>query len=176
VPAAFADLSQLLFGGEAPDHAVVRAVRTVLAAGPPRRLLHVHCTTESTAFASWHRVGDLLPGASGVPIGLPLANTSLHVLDRGGAPAPLGACGELAIGGDGLAQGYWNRPALTAEVFTPHPWAFGERLYRTGDLVRRGAGGAIELLGHLAATRFDKGAQVPSPMHLCACEPGTLSG
>jgi non-ribosomal peptide synthetase component F len=89
---------------------------------------------------------------SGVPIGLPLSNLSLHVLDRSGAPVPLGACGELAIGGDGLAQGYWNRPELTAEAFRPHPWAPGERLYRTGDLVRRGAGGAIEILGRLGAT------------------------
>jgi len=145
-PDAFAGLRELLFGGEAADPAAARAV---LAAGPPWRLLHVYGPTESTTFASWQPVRDVPAGAAMLPIGAPIANTSLWVLDRALAPVPLGAAGELCIGGDGLAVGYWNRPELTAERFVPHPWQAGGRLYRTGDQVRRLPDGAIDFLGRL---------------------------
>ncbi len=146
VPAAFAGLDHLLFGGELVDPP---AVRSVLAAGGPRRLLHVYGPTESTTYASWHPIAKVAPGASSIPIGEALSNTTLWVLDRWQTPVPRGAAGELCIGGDGLAQGYWRRPELTAERFVPHPWGIGERLYRTGDLVRRHPQGAIEFLGRL---------------------------
>ncbi|HJX28208.1 MAG TPA: amino acid adenylation domain-containing protein, partial [Thermoanaerobaculia bacterium] len=146
VPDAFRELRELLFGGEAVSPA---AVRTVLAAGSPRRLLHVYGPTESTTYASWHPVLAVSPAAVTIPIGAPLANTSLFVLDRWQALAPRGVAGELCIGGDGLSRGYWNQPALTAERFVPHPWEAGGRLYRTGDLVRRRADGAIEFLSRL---------------------------
>ncbi len=148
-PAAFATLRHLLFGGEAVDSGAVRAA---LAAGPPERLLHVYGPTESTTFATWHRVEQVPPGATTVPIGRPLANTRLHVLEPAGLPAPPGAPGELVLGGDGLARGYLGRPDLTAERFVPDPFADepGGRLYRTGDLVRqRPVDGAVEFLGRL---------------------------
>ncbi|HEX9939784.1 MAG TPA: non-ribosomal peptide synthetase [Longimicrobium sp.] len=144
-PAAFAPLEHLLFGGEAVDPG---AVRRVLAAGAPRRLLHVYGPTESTTFATWHPVADVPEGAATVPIGRALAHTTAHVLDGGMRPA---AEGELYLGGDGLAHGYVGRPALTAERFVPDPFSEGARLYRTGDSVRLNERGEIEFVGRLDA-------------------------
>jgi amino acid adenylation domain-containing protein len=86
-----------------------------------------------------------------VPIGSPIANTQIHLLDPHGHPVPVGIAGELHIGGVGLARGYHNRPDLTAEKFIPDRFSPepGARLYRTGDLARRRADGAIEFLGRM---------------------------
>ncbi|MCG3754387.1 non-ribosomal peptide synthetase [Amycolatopsis sp. Poz14] len=144
-PDAFAPMRQVLFGGEAVDPA---AVRTVLAAGAPRRLLHVYGPTESTTFATWHMVDAVGDQDRTVPIGTAIANTTAYVLDRAARPVPAGAAGELCLGGDGLAHGYRGHPAQTAERFLPDPFGPpGSRLYRTGDLVRTHADGAIVFLG-----------------------------
>jgi len=145
-PAAFAGVRDVLFGGE---RCSVDAVAAVLGAGPPHRLVHVYGPTESTTFSSWHLVTDEDAVAETVPIGSPVANTTLYVVDRVGEPVPIGAVGELWIGGDGLALEYLNEPTLTSERFRPDrfgddPWG---RLYRTGDLVRRRGDGAIEFVG-----------------------------
>jgi amino acid adenylation domain-containing protein/non-ribosomal peptide synthase protein (TIGR01720 family) len=123
-----------------------------------RRLVNLYGPTEATVIAS----GEELPPAGGAPavaavelrppIGWPLANVTLHVLDRHLRPVPLGAHGELCIGGGGVARGYLGRPDLTAASFLPDPWsgAFpGARLYRTGDRVRRLADGRLDFLGRL---------------------------
>ena len=103
--------------------------------------------TETTIWSAAHRVPPDTIGDP--PIGRPVANTQMFVLDRCGRPLPRGIRGELYIGGDGVARGYWNRPMLTADRFVPdaHSGRFGGRLYRTGDVVRRGPDGALVYLG-----------------------------
>src|SRR5204863_3926024 len=85
-----------------------------------------------------------------VPIGFPISNTSVYVLDKNSQPVPIGVAGELYIGGDGLASGYLNQPDLTAQRFVANPFATGaDRLYRTGDLVRYKPTGEIEFIGRI---------------------------
>ncbi len=147
-PGIFNTLDHLLFGGEAVDP---RWVRVVLEAGGPRRLLHVYGPTEGATFTTWHLVTHVAESARTVPIGRPIANTSVYLLDDEREPVPVGAAGELYIGGDGLALGYLNRPDATAERFVPDHLGQqpGARLYRSGDLARQGPGGALEFLGRL---------------------------
>ncbi|MBV9772574.1 MAG: amino acid adenylation domain-containing protein, partial [Gemmatimonadetes bacterium] len=149
-PGGFGTLRHLLFGGEAVDP---QSVRRVLEEGAPGRLLHVYGPTETTTYASWHAVGEVAPGATTVPIGAGLGNTTLYVRDAGGEALPAGVPGELSIGGLGLARGYLGRPDLTAERFVPDPFTreAGGRLYRTGDRVRWNGRGELEYLGRLDA-------------------------
>jgi amino acid adenylation domain-containing protein len=148
IPSAFATLGDVLFGGEAVDP---RWVRAVTAGGRPRRLLHVYGPTETTTFASWYAVDAEPAEGETVPIGRPLSNSQLYVLDAAMQPVPRGVAGELYVGGDGLALGYLGEPAMTAERFVPHPFSSrpGDRLYRTGDVVRRRRDGAIEFIGRI---------------------------
>ena len=111
-------------------------------------LWNMYGPTETTI---WSSAVQVEPGNGPVPIGGPIDNTQLHVLDGAGQLAPIGVPGELHIGGVGLARGYLNRPELTAEKFIPNTLD-GERsarLYKTGDLVRRRADGSFEFLGRL---------------------------
>ena len=141
-PETLAPLRAVLFGGEAADPGVVARL---LEQGAVERLLHFYGPTESTTFSTWAG----LSRSTGLTIGRPVANTAARVLDRQGEPVPPLVAGELHVGGDGLAWGYWHRPELTAERFVPSPWGHGERLYRTGDLVRHRPDGRIEFLGRL---------------------------
>ncbi len=145
-PTAFRTLKQVLFGGEAVDP---QWVRRVLEHGPPSRLLHVYGPTENTTFSTWHLVRHVPERATRIPIGGPICNTAIYVLDDRLQPVPVGIPGELYLGGDGLADGYVNRPELTAEKFVPHPFdeTPGAKLYKTGDLVRWTVDGVIEFLG-----------------------------
>ena len=147
-PDLFSGLRAVLFGGEACDPA---AVARVLAAGPPERVLHVYGPTESTTFACWSPVDRVPAGARTLPIGLPIANTTAHVLDDRGGLVPPGVVGELYLGGDGLALGYLGDPELTERRFVPDPFrgSPGARLYRTGDLVRRRPDGELEFVGRV---------------------------
>ncbi len=103
--------------------------------------------TEATVGCMIHRFDRERDPATSVPIGRPIANTQIFVLDRSGQPVPPGVIGEMAVGGLGLARGYFNRPDLTAERFVEHPLAAGGRLYRTGDLARWSDDGRLEFLG-----------------------------
>ena len=148
VPTAFAPVRDVLFGGEASDP---QTVRTVLQQGPPRRLLHVYGPTEVTTFTTWYQVEAVGAAATSVPIGRPIGNTTVHVLDARMQPVPVGVPGELYAGGDGVALEYLHQPQLTAERFVPDPFRPGEgaRLYRTGDRVRWQADGNLEFLARM---------------------------
>ncbi|MET9830537.1 amino acid adenylation domain-containing protein [Streptomyces sp. NPDC006385] len=122
------------------------AVRRVREHCPGTRIVNGYGPTETTVFATAHRVSGEV-GAS-VPIGRPLDNTRAHVLDHLLRLVPVGAVGELYVAGTGLAHGYLNRPAQTAERFVADPYGPpGARMYRTGDLVRRLPGGELEFVG-----------------------------
>ncbi|MGJ5629727.1 non-ribosomal peptide synthase/polyketide synthase [Nostoc sp. CALU 1950] len=155
VPSAFYSLRNLLFGGEAVDP---KWVKEVLNNGAPQRLLHVYGPTENTTFSSWYLVQDVPEGATTIPIGQPISNTQIYLLDSQLQPVGIGVPGELYIGGDGLAREYFNRNELTQEKFIPNPFekaggrrqkAGGSRLYKTGDLVRYLSDGNIEYLGRI---------------------------
>ncbi|WP_338270543.1 amino acid adenylation domain-containing protein, partial [Corallococcus caeni] len=144
----FQTVRQLHVGGDAVDPGAARAV---LARGAPGKFVNAYGPTESTTFAAWHHVKEVAEGATAVPIGRPLSNTELYVLDAELQPVPVGVLGELYIGGDGLALGYLGRPELTAEKFVPHPFRTeaGARLYRTGDQVKQLPDGSVVFLGRL---------------------------
>jgi amino acid adenylation domain-containing protein/thioester reductase-like protein len=150
-PDAFRSLRNLLIGGE---QANVHAVRAVLAAGPPARLINAYGPTESTVIATTCDLDDARVADGVVPIGRPIANTRVYILDDDRRPVGVGETGELYIGGDGLARGYLRRPELTAERFVEVPGLVPGavrgptlRLYRTGDQARWRPDGAIEFLG-----------------------------
>jgi amino acid adenylation domain-containing protein len=148
VPDAFANLRTLLVGGSALDP---RWIREILRRGPPDRLLNGYGPTEGTTFTTCHLIRDVPEHAGSIPIGRPIANTTVYVLDANRQLVPVGIPGELYIGGDGLALGYWNRPELTEERFVPDPFGADaqSRLYRTGDLVRWLPDATIEFVGRL---------------------------
>ncbi len=140
-------LRQLLAGG---DVLSVPHVQKVVNGLPNCRLINGYGPTESTTFTCCYSITDLAKVNGSVPIGFPISNTVVYVLDRFMKPAPIGVPGELYIGGDGLARGYLDRPELTSERFVPDPFSGnGGRLYRTGDLVRYRATGEIEFLGRI---------------------------
>jgi amino acid adenylation domain-containing protein/non-ribosomal peptide synthase protein (TIGR01720 family) len=166
LPEALRSVGNLLFGGEAADPA---AVRQILTKGPPARLLHAYGPAETTTLATCYRVEDVPESAATVPIGRPIANTRVYVVDRHQILAPAGIPGELFIGGPGVARGYLGRPALTAERFVPDPFGQerGARLYRSGDRVRWRADGTLEFLG-----RFDQQVKLRG----YRIEPGEIEG
>ncbi|HVR95615.1 MAG TPA: amino acid adenylation domain-containing protein, partial [Thermoanaerobaculia bacterium] len=152
---------------EEPDLALCGSLRRVIASGealpldlqerffarlapaaPGVGLHNLYGPTEAAVDVTFHACQ---PGSAGhsVPIGRPIANLAIHLLDAEGRAVPTGVAGELHLGGVGLARGYLRRPDLTADRFVPHPFAVqpGERLYRTGDLARHLPSGAVEYLG-----------------------------
>jgi amino acid adenylation domain-containing protein len=139
-------VGQILTGGEAMRLSTAKAAWVAL---PRSRLANVYGPTECTTFATSFPITDpeLLGGT--VPIGRPIDNTSAFLLDRYGNRVPVGIPGELYLGGDGVAQGYWREPELTAESFVPDRFsgADGGRLYRTGDLAAFRPDGNIVFLG-----------------------------
>jgi amino acid adenylation domain-containing protein len=119
------------------------------AAAPATRLINEYGPTETVVGCCVYEVGALDPHSGSVPIGRPIANTQLYVLDPTLKPVPPGVMGELYIGGVGVARGYLNRPELTAERFLPDPFRDvpDARLYKTGDLARYRTDGTLEYLG-----------------------------
>ncbi|MGK8202565.1 amino acid adenylation domain-containing protein [Burkholderia cenocepacia] len=116
---------------------------------PNATLVNLYGPTEAAIDVSHWTCGPHDAHAAAVPIGHPIANLQLHVLDAAWQPVPAGATGELYLAGAGLARGYLGRPALTAERFVPDPFVPGARMYRTGDLARRRADSALDYLGRV---------------------------
>ena len=148
-PQILSGVRYLLTGGEALS---VRHVRLALAKLPDTRLINGYGPTEGTTFTCWYSIPRVLPAdLSSVPIGRPLVNTRVYVLDERRQLVPKGVAGELYIGGDGVARGYWNLPELTAERFSPDPFASDPdaRMYRSGDRCRWLPDGNLEFLGRL---------------------------
>jgi amino acid adenylation domain-containing protein/non-ribosomal peptide synthase protein (TIGR01720 family) len=146
-----ARLTQLYAGGDvlSPVH-VQRVLDRMAELGNVRgRLINGYGPTECTTFTTLHvmAAGTTVPAP--VPIGKPIANTTLHVLDRNGVEVPVGVPGELVVGGDGVALGYLADPVLTRERFVDDPERPGQRRYVTGDLVRRRSDGTLEFIGRL---------------------------
>ncbi len=140
-------LRQLLAGGDALSVAHVEKVARELGGC---QMINGYGPTENTTFTCCYRVSAGEQFGGSVPIGFPIANTDVYILDRDLKPAAVSTAGELYIGGDGLARGYMNDGALTAEKFVPDPFGEpGSRLYRTGDSARYLADGRIEFLGRL---------------------------
>ncbi|WP_158883359.1 polyketide synthase [Rhodanobacter sp. L36] len=138
-------LHQLLIGGEALSMAHVRKAYDAL---PDTTIINGYGPTECTTFAATYAIPrELVAGARSIPIGRPIANTTLQVLNARGEAVPVGVIGELYIGGAGVARGYLGRPELTAERFVDLPGFAGQRFYRTGDLVRWLPEGVIEFIG-----------------------------
>ena len=143
----------VLCGGEALPFSLARRLASTC-----RRVWNMYGPTETTIWSSVLDASALVARTAGetapdsaIPIGRPIANTELHVLDRSLRPVPVGVPGELYIGGDGLARGYFQRPELTAERFVVDPFSAtaGRRLYRTGDLVARRSDGDLDFHGRL---------------------------
>jgi natural product biosynthesis luciferase-like monooxygenase protein len=141
---ALALLRCLMIGGEAFPTSLAEELRPLVKGD----LLNMYGPTETTIWSTTHCLGA---DASMVPLGRPISNTRLYVLDDNLEPVPPGVPGELFIGGAGVARGYLNRPDLTAERFCLDPFdtAGGGRLYRTGDLVRYRGNGTLDFLGRL---------------------------
>lgn len=144
-PRHLAGLRELITGGEALS---VRHVRRMREAAPEVRLSNGYGPTECTTFTCTWAIDAVPADASAIPIGRPITDTRVYLLNARREPVPIGVVGELYVGGVGVARGYRNRPDLTAERFVPDPFGVpGERLYRTGDHARYRADGAIEFIG-----------------------------
>lgn len=138
--AALGSLKQMLLGGEAVPAALINHLRQVFEG----EIHNMYGPTETTIWSTTCRVED---ADTSVSIGKPIANTQVYMLDADLNPVPVGEIGELFIGGEGVARGYWRRPELTAERFVVIPGLGPDRIYRTGDLARFLPDGNIDFLG-----------------------------
>jgi len=139
---ALATLKVLLLGGEALPTALVARIRSVFSGG----LFNMYGPTETTVWSTAYRIDDF---GSSVPIGTPVANNFVYILDEELRPLPAGEVGGLYIGGEGVVRGYLRRPELTAQRFLPDPFLPGGRMYWTGDIARMLSSGNIDFLGRM---------------------------
>ncbi|MFJ6392191.1 amino acid adenylation domain-containing protein [Streptomyces sp. NPDC091972] len=170
-PECFTGLREVLTGGDVVPPQAVRRVRQVC---PELRIRHLYGPTETTLCATWHLITPGSPDDGTLPIGRPLANRRVHVLDAFLQPVPVGVAGELYIAGEGMAHGYAGRTALTAERFVADPYADGRRMYRTGDLVRWTDDGELVFVGRADAQVKIRGFRVePGEVEtVLAAQPG----
>ncbi|MEQ1845365.1 MAG: non-ribosomal peptide synthetase, partial [Nitrospira sp.] len=148
IPAAqWHSVQSVILAGEACGNDVLVKHRRRL---PGVKLCNEYGPTEATVWSTVHEGRDRESTAT-VPIGRPIANTQVYLLDKRLEPVPVGVPGELYIGGVGVSRGYWNRPDLTAAAFIPDPYGPkpGGRLYRTGDVARHDSDGVLEFMGRV---------------------------
>ncbi|MEH2308021.1 non-ribosomal peptide synthetase [Nostoc sp.] len=138
---------QLILGGEAASWQLIEQIRQQ---APSSIIFNHYGPTEATVGVTTFAVQNQQISTQTVPLGRPLANTQIYLLDKQLQPVPIGVPGELYIGGAGLARGYLNRSDITAEKFIPNPFAeMGSRLYKTGDIARYLVDGNIEFIGRV---------------------------
>ncbi len=137
---ALGQLKNLFLGGEALPPSLVRQLRQEFRG----EMHNMYGPTETTI---WSTTFPITADSDSIPIGKPIANTQVYVLDSGLRPVAAGEAGELYIGGDGVVRGYWQRPDLTAQKFLADPFLPGNRMYRTGDIARFLPDGNLEFLG-----------------------------
>ncbi|UQZ52689.1 plipastatin non-ribosomal peptide synthetase PpsC [Bacillus subtilis] len=140
----FSQLKHLIIGGEALSPSHVNRIRNVCS---EVSIWNGYGPTENTTFSTCLHIQKTYELS--IPIGRPVGNSTAYILNQWGVLQPVGAVGELCVGGDGVARGYLGRPDLTKEKFVPHPFAPGDRLYRTGDLARWLPDGTIEYVGRI---------------------------
>ena len=146
-PSALEGLTQVMTGGEAVS---AEHVRRAHARFPGMRVINGYGPSECTVFATCQVIPRGFAGAA-VPIGTPVGDRRVYLLDPEMNPVPTGVAGEVFVGGPAVPIGYLGRPGLTAERLVPDPFAAepGARLYRTGDLARRGEDGTLEFVGRV---------------------------
>ncbi|MCP5045597.1 MAG: amino acid adenylation domain-containing protein, partial [bacterium] len=145
-PRIFDNIRKILFGGERVS---VEHTAWALESARSDKIIHVYGPTETTVYATYYPIDEVDERAVTVPIGRPLANTAVYILNNRFLPVAIGVTGELYIGGLGTARGYLNRQDLTMERFIPNPFLEGDRLYKTGDLGRWLSDGNIEFVGRI---------------------------
>lgn len=150
-PGMFRNIRVVVLGGEAADPNIVRRV---LEAGGPQHLINAYGPTENATIASTYEIRELSGDANSVPIGKPIGNSAVYILDKYRHPVPIGVTGEIFCGGDGVALGYLKRDDLNREKFVSDPFLgmIGKqnaRMYGTGDLGRFRPDGNIEIVGRM---------------------------
>ncbi|WP_186314856.1 non-ribosomal peptide synthetase [Bacillus pumilus] len=140
------NIRKVLFGGE---RASVPHVMTALETVGEGTLVHMYGPSESTIFTTYYPVNYIEEQALSIPIGKPVSQTAVYIVDEFGQLQPPGVAGELCVAGDGLVKGYYGQPELTGEKFVENPFRPGEVMYKTGDLARWLSNGEIEFIGRI---------------------------
>ncbi|MCL6755244.1 amino acid adenylation domain-containing protein [Nostoc sp. CCCryo 231-06] len=147
MPEGLLGVKQLLFGGESVS---VPHVRRALELLPETQIIHAYGPSECTVFTSCYPISQqLAQNVHSIPIGKPIGDRTVYLLDGDLHRVPIGFPGEIYVGGASVARGYLNQPILTREKFIANPFIEGNTLYKTGDLVRRLADGNLEFMGRI---------------------------
>lgn len=149
---SFKSIRKIIFAGEAASLSHTKKALNFLG---PNKLIHGYGPTEAAVLATYYPIDQLDKDISTIPIGYPLANTKLYILDNNGQPVADNIPGELYIGGDAVAKGYLNQEKLTQQKFLNDPFDVKGKIYRTGDIVKRLSNNAIVFIG-----RFDSQVKI----------------